>query len=410
MAAPRRRAAPRPRRARGARGPLTYARAARARARLDVAPGSRVASRSTARPAWTSRSPCTPACWPARRDAGRPAARRARARSALASADRRPATSAHRRRAPPMPPDDDVASWSTPPAPPRRPRPVELSFGNIQANALGSAVALGLDPDERWLCPLPLSPRRRADGAAALGDLRRRRAVLGAYRARATRRRRHARLAGPDPARSALLDAGARPGPALRVDPARRRARHAATAGPRPRGLARGSRPTGSPRPARRSPWRARRREPLGARCPVGASTLAPDGEILVDGPDRGGRRRPAHRRPRAARRRRPPDVIGRKSDTIVTGGENVAPAEVEAVLLEHPAVADAAVFARPRSRSGARRVTASVVLRAPAEPRGAARVRRRAARALQGPEGGRGGRDAAAHRRLGSCCAGSCR
>jgi O-succinylbenzoic acid--CoA ligase len=40
--------------------------------------------------------------------------------------------------------------------------------------------------------------------------------------------------------------------------------------------------------------------------------------------------------------------VTGRKSDVIVTGGENVAPAEVEAVLQEHEAVAEAAVFARP--------------------------------------------------------------
>jgi O-succinylbenzoic acid--CoA ligase len=40
--------------------------------------------------------------------------------------------------------------------------------------------------------------------------------------------------------------------------------------------------------------------------------------------------------------------VIGRKSDTIVTGGENVAPTEVEAVLLAHPDVAEAGVFARP--------------------------------------------------------------
>src|SRR5690348_11996533 len=31
------------------------------------------------------------------------------------------------------------------------PRPVAISLANIQANALGSAVALGLDPDERWL-------------------------------------------------------------------------------------------------------------------------------------------------------------------------------------------------------------------------------------------------------------------
>ena len=36
--------------------------------------------------------------------------------------------------------------------------------------------------------------------------------------------------------------------------------------------------------------------------------------------------------------------VLGRADDTIVTGGKNVAPAEVEQALLEHPAVADAAV------------------------------------------------------------------
>jgi O-succinylbenzoic acid--CoA ligase len=40
--------------------------------------------------------------------------------------------------------------------------------------------------------------------------------------------------------------------------------------------------------------------------------------------------------------------IIGRNSDTIVTGGENVAPAEIEAVLCTHPDVVDAAVFGRP--------------------------------------------------------------
>ncbi|HEX6585665.1 MAG TPA: o-succinylbenzoate--CoA ligase [Solirubrobacterales bacterium] len=40
--------------------------------------------------------------------------------------------------------------------------------------------------------------------------------------------------------------------------------------------------------------------------------------------------------------------VNGRRSEVIVTGGENVMPAEVEAVLLAHPSVADAAVVGRP--------------------------------------------------------------
>jgi len=37
------------------------------------------------------------------------------------------------------------------------PRPVSLTYGNFLWSALGSAVALGLDPDERWLCAMPVS-------------------------------------------------------------------------------------------------------------------------------------------------------------------------------------------------------------------------------------------------------------
>jgi O-succinylbenzoic acid--CoA ligase len=59
--------------------------------------------------------------------------------------------------------------------------------------------------------------------------------------------------------------------------------------------------------------------------------------------------------------------VTGRKADTIVSGGENVAPSEVEAVLEAHPQVLEAAVVGRPDQEWG-EAVTAVVVLRAAGE------------------------------------------
>ena len=53
--------------------------------------------------------------------------------------------------------------------------------------------------------------------------------------------------------------------------------------------------------------------------------------------------------------------LVDRKSDMIVTGGENVFPYEVEAVLRQHPDVADAAVFGVPDTR-WVERVVAAVV------------------------------------------------
>lgn len=55
--------------------------------------------------------------------------------------------------------------------------------------------------------------------------------------------------------------------------------------------------------------------------------------------------------------------VVDRTKDVIVSGGENVASREVEAVLHQHPAVADVAVIGLPDERWG-ERVTAVVVLR----------------------------------------------
>ena len=55
--------------------------------------------------------------------------------------------------------------------------------------------------------------------------------------------------------------------------------------------------------------------------------------------------------------------VIDRRDDLLVSGGENVFPAEVEAVIAEHPAIAEAGVAGRPDPAWGAVPV-ASVVLR----------------------------------------------
>jgi acyl-CoA synthetase (AMP-forming)/AMP-acid ligase II len=60
--------------------------------------------------------------------------------------------------------------------------------------------------------------------------------------------------------------------------------------------------------------------------------------------------------------------VLGRLKELIVTGGENVAPLEVEQALLAHPAVADAGVAGLPDDEWG-EAVTAFVVLSQPAEP-----------------------------------------
>jgi long-chain acyl-CoA synthetase len=55
--------------------------------------------------------------------------------------------------------------------------------------------------------------------------------------------------------------------------------------------------------------------------------------------------------------------VLDRVKDMIVSGGENISPAEVESVLLEHPAVAEIAVIGVPDTRWG-EAVKAVVVLK----------------------------------------------
>jgi acyl-CoA synthetase (AMP-forming)/AMP-acid ligase II len=57
--------------------------------------------------------------------------------------------------------------------------------------------------------------------------------------------------------------------------------------------------------------------------------------------------------------------ITGRLKEIIITGGENVSPEEIEAVLARHPAVAEVAVFGAPHERWG-EQVTAAVIARGP--------------------------------------------
>ena len=45
--------------------------------------------------------------------------------------------------------------------------------------------------------------------------------------------------------------------------------------------------------------------------------------------------------------------ITGRSSDLIIRGGENIAPGEIEQVLEDHPAVAEAAVIGVPDAEWG---------------------------------------------------------
>jgi o-succinylbenzoate---CoA ligase len=235
------------------------------------------------------------------------------------------------------------------------PRAIELSYGNVLAQALGTAAALGLDQHERWLCPLPLS---HVGGLMVLL-----RSAIYATTA----------VIGP-PDRDDVTLASMVPTQLARM-----------VDSPPPAGLRAvllGG--AASDRALLQAGWPVAPTYDLTEACssvtigeigdaetsghaiPGVTVSIAPDGEILVTGSTvaGGGRLRTGDLGRLDDRGRL--IVIGRKVDTIVSGGENVAPAEVEAALLEHPAVAEAGVFARAHPEWG-EAVTARVVLRAEA-------------------------------------------
>jgi O-succinylbenzoic acid--CoA ligase len=119
-----------------------------------------------------------------------------------------------------------------------------------------------------------------------------------------------------------------------------------------------------------------------GSGAPGGRGSGAPEGEILVRGPMLFRRYRGDPARTADVLRdgwlhtgdlgRIGPDgrlvVLGRRDDLVISGGVNVHPDEVEAVLATHPGVAEAAVVGRPDPEWG-QRVAAFVVPRDPACP-----------------------------------------
>lgn len=259
------------------------------------------------------------------------------------------------------------------------PKPVELTYGNLLWSALGSAVALGLDPDERWLCALPLS---HVGGLSILV----RSAIYGTTAVVHERFEAERVLHALDEegitlvslvatTLSRLLDAGLRRPPALRC---------ALTGGgPVPATLVRRAAEAGVPvsmtyglaeacSQVTTAPVAALEEGERGAGPALFCTRVdcAEDGEILVSGPTvapgalgEDGRLHTGDLGALDAQGRL--SVTGRKADTIVSGGENVAPSEVEAVLESHPDVLEAAVVGRPDDQWG-EAVTALVVPRIP--------------------------------------------
>jgi len=265
------------------------------------------------------------------------------------------------------------------------PRPVALSYGNLLWSALGSAVALGLDPDERWLCALPLS---HVGGLSILVRSAIYATTAVVHERFETDRVVHALGAGQITLVSLvattlarLLDAGLQRPPALRC---------ALTGGgPVPAALVGRAHVAGVPVSLTYGLTEACSQvttTPVAAIHDSGPEAPTPgpplfctrvridaegdggEGEILVAGPTvapgaladdgwlhTGDLGRLDERGCLYA--------TGRKADTIVSGGENVAPAEVEAVLEAHPDVLEAAVVARADPQWG-EAVTAIVLPR----------------------------------------------
>ncbi|MEX2024548.1 MAG: AMP-binding protein [Thermoleophilaceae bacterium] len=253
------------------------------------------------------------------------------------------------------------------------PKPVELTVANHDASAAGSAAAFGVEPGDRWLCPLPLFHVAgigilvRCARSATTAVLHDRFDPLGIVNALEAG---DATLISLVPTQlRRLRDSGLSSAPALRA--------LLLGGGPIPPDLVEWARAAGLPvrctygmtetasQVAVTAPWEPAATPLPGVEIRIGADAeievrapMAAPAAVDADGWLRTGDRGSLDRHGRLR-------VEGRIKDLIATGGEKVAPATVEAVLLAHPSVADAAVAGTPDPDWG-EAVTAFVVERKP--------------------------------------------
>ena len=265
------------------------------------------------------------------------------------------------------------------------PKPVELTLANHLASARASVANLGVDPDDRWLCVLPVHHvgglailiRSAVYGTAAIvhqrfeteavkAALESGEATLVSLVATQLRRLAEAGLARAPALRAALVGGGPVPPdllawaaerglPVLQTYGMTETASQVATL-PAAEALAHARNGSaGRPLPGVELRIDGATGEILVRGPSVAPGALATDGWLHTG--DRGHLDADGYLW-----------VEGRLDETIVTGGENVAAAEVEEALESHPAVAEAAVAGRPDPEWG-QAVTAYVVLDGRAEP-----------------------------------------
>ncbi len=254
------------------------------------------------------------------------------------------------------------------------PDPVGLTYGNFLWSAVGSAFNIGVEPEDRWLCCLPLSH------ISGLGIVMRS-VIYGTTAvihdgfdvdrvAEALERDEISVVSLVTTMLTRLLEAGAdlsRPrailvgGGPVPEDPLEEALGRGATV-VQTYGLTETCSQVTTLAPAD-----ARRKLGSAGRPLLTTHLRIQEGEILVQGPTVAPGRADADGWLHTGDLGRIDEegflyVDDRMDDLIVTGGENVVPAEVEKVLLRHPEVADAAVVGR-EDPEWQQAVTAIVVL-----------------------------------------------